>query len=63
MDGGGSHDRCAPSGDLEILIADGAPGKPGRHVLNDEHYAFIGREWESWKIKQKELCDNRLLFD
>uniref|UniRef100_A0A182M1T8 Peptidase M24 domain-containing protein n=1 Tax=Anopheles culicifacies TaxID=139723 RepID=A0A182M1T8_9DIPT len=34
VDGGGSHERCAPSGDLEILIADGAPGKPGKHVLN-----------------------------
>ena len=31
---GGSHERCAPSPDLEILIAEGAPGKPGRHVLN-----------------------------
>lgn len=37
IDGGGSHDKCAPSGDFEILIADGAPGKPGRQVLNDEH--------------------------
>ena len=31
---GGSQERCAPSTDLEILMADGAPGKPGRHVLN-----------------------------
>ena len=31
---GGSHERWAPSPDLEILIAEGAPGKPGRHVLN-----------------------------
>ena len=30
---GGSHDKWAPSGLLEILIAEGAPGKPGRHVL------------------------------
>lgn len=37
IDGGGSHDKCAPSGDFEIFIADGAPGKPGRQVLNDEH--------------------------
>lgn len=33
---GGSHERCAPSDDFEILIPDGAPGNPGRHVLNDE---------------------------
>ncbi|KAK2194273.1 hypothetical protein NP493_1g10012 [Ridgeia piscesae] len=33
---GGSQDKCAPSGLLLILIADGAPGKPGRHVLNAE---------------------------
>lgn len=33
--GGGSHDKCAPSGDFDILMADGAPGKPGKHVLND----------------------------
>ena len=31
---GGSHERWAPSPDFEILIAEGAPGKPGRHVLN-----------------------------
>ena len=31
---GGSQERCAPSTDFEILMADGAPGKPGRHVLN-----------------------------
>lgn len=24
--GGGSHDKCAPSIDLDILIAEGAPG-------------------------------------
>ena len=30
---GGSQLRCAPSVDLDILIADGAPGKPGRQVL------------------------------
>lgn len=40
MLGGGSHDKCAPSGDFEILIADGAPGYPGKHVLNDEAYKF-----------------------
>lgn len=34
VDGGGSQERCAPSGDFEILIADGAPGNPGRQVLN-----------------------------
>ena len=33
---GGSQLRCAPSVDLEILMAEGAPGKPGRHVLNAE---------------------------
>lgn len=27
---------CAPSPDLEIFIADGAPGKPGRQVLKAE---------------------------
>lgn len=31
--GGGSHDRCAPSVVLAILMADGAPGKPGKDVL------------------------------
>ncbi len=30
---GGSHERWAPSPDLDTLMADGAPGKPGRHVL------------------------------
>lgn len=30
---GGSHERCAPSTDLEIFMADGAPGKPGKQVL------------------------------
>jgi hypothetical protein len=34
VDGGGSHDKCAPSGDFEILMADGAPGNPGKQVLN-----------------------------
>ena len=33
---GGSQLRWAPSVDFEILIADGAPGKPGRHVLKAE---------------------------
>lgn len=33
---GGSQDRCAPSTDLEILMAEGAPGNPGKHVLKDE---------------------------
>lgn len=31
---GGSHERCAPSIDFDIFIADGAPGNPGRQVLN-----------------------------
>lgn len=35
---GGSQDKCAPSVDLAILMADGAPGKPGRHVLKAETY-------------------------
>jgi hypothetical protein len=30
---GGSHDKWAPSGDFEILMAEGAPGNPGRQVL------------------------------
>ena len=33
---GGSQLRCAPSVDLDILIAEGAPGKPGKQVLNAE---------------------------
>ena len=33
---GGSQDKCAPSADLLILIAEGAPGKPGKHVLKAE---------------------------
>lgn len=35
---GGSHDRCAPSTDFDILMADGAPGKPGKQVLNADSY-------------------------
>ena len=31
---GGSHDMDAPSVVLLIFIADGAPGKPGKQVLN-----------------------------
>lgn len=32
---GGSHERCAAaSADFAIFIADGAPGNPGRQVLN-----------------------------
>jgi hypothetical protein len=38
VDGGGSHDKCAPSGDFEIFIADGAPGNPGRQVLKGAGY-------------------------
>ena len=30
---GGSQERWAPSWDLLILMAEGAPGNPGRHVL------------------------------
>lgn len=30
---GGSHERWAPSTDLEIFMADGAPGNPGKQVL------------------------------
>jgi hypothetical protein len=33
---GGSQERCAPSADLLILMAEGAPGNPGRHVLKAE---------------------------
>ena len=33
---GGSQFRCAPSVDLDILIAEGDPGKPGKQVLNVE---------------------------
>ena len=33
---GGSQLRCAPSVDFEILMADGAPGNPGRQVLKAE---------------------------
>lgn len=33
---GGSHDKWAPSLDFEILIPDGAPGKPGKQVLNED---------------------------
>ena len=33
---GGSQERWAPSADLLILIADGAPGKPGKQVLKAE---------------------------
>ena len=36
---GGSHERWAPSADLLILMAEGAPGNPGRHVLKAEIYA------------------------
>lgn len=32
--GGGSHDKWAPSDDLDILIDDGAPGYPGLMPLN-----------------------------
>lgn len=35
---GGSHEIRAPSKALDILIEDGAPGKPGKHVLNAETY-------------------------
>lgn len=38
---GGSHDKCAPSTDLDILIADGAPGKPGKQVLNADSYKRV----------------------
>ena len=30
---GGSHEMWAPSPAFEILMADGAPGNPGRQVL------------------------------
>ena len=33
---GGAQDIDAPSAVLLILMADGAPGKPGRQVLNAE---------------------------
>ena len=33
---GGSQLKWAPSVDFEILMAEGAPGKPGRHVLKAE---------------------------
>lgn len=42
--GGASHDKCAPSVDFEILMADGAPGNPGRHVLN-------GAGWNYFQIR------------
>lgn len=34
MLGGASHDKWAPSADLLIFMADGAPGNPGKQVLN-----------------------------
>lgn len=57
MDGGGSHDKCAPSGDFEILIADGAPGKPGRHVLNDEHCVFCDNDAQQQQ-KDQQITDD-----
>lgn len=38
---GGSQDKWAPSADLDILMADGAPGNPGRQVLNADTYQQI----------------------
>jgi len=35
---GGSQEICAPSTDFDIFIALGAPGNPGRHVLNAATY-------------------------
>lgn len=35
VDGGGSQLKWAPSPLFVILMADGAPGKPGRHVLKE----------------------------